>query len=131
MNVLHLVHNYANGLRIVTDWLGHGGHVVSPEQAQARADVCTGRLSGSPCPKNGAPITVEKEVAEGIKTVVELKNHLKLRVLGEKKLHTCHVCLCHLPTKVHVPLEHIMRHTSPEELNDFVDGCWLRSENGL
>lgn len=131
MNILDLVHNYSNGVRICVDWLGAGGMTVPQEQAQARADVCTGRLSGTPCPKNVAPITIEKEVAESIKRLVEIKRHVKLHVQGERKLMSCGVCCCHLPTKIWTPLEHIMRYTEMSELNDFVDGCWLRTENGL
>ncbi len=125
MNLFALASHYYDGIRIVKDWVGEGGHVVSGDKSQERANSCL------PCEFNVKAISLEKETAEAIKKIVELKNHLKLRVNGEKKLGSCAKCSCHLPTKVHTPLEYIMRYTEIEELKKYPEHCWLRKENNL
>jgi hypothetical protein len=125
MNLFNLVRHYCDGVKIVKDWVGDGGIVVSPAQAQARADICL------KCPMNVDTIAFEKEIAEVIKSIMEFKNHLKMRVKGEKRLHTCKMCACHLPTKVHVPLEYIMKHTEIVEVKTYPEKCWVRTEQNL
>lgn len=117
-------------------WFGEGGH--PDPRAQDRGDVCSGRLSGNPCPYNyrGGWI-VPKKVADTIRRFVEIKNHLKLRVEGEERLGHCEVCQCELSFKIHYPLNVIMNHTSAEEYAKFPPNaehpefhCWLKTEAG-
>lgn len=42
----------ASGAEILADWLGDGGEPVSSDKSQARADICTGRLTTKPCVYN-------------------------------------------------------------------------------
>jgi hypothetical protein len=121
MSLIDKAKNLANGARILTDWLGSGGTPVPHAQAQKRADTCL------KCPHNVSGVPFIEGIASAIREQVELKNHLKLRVDGEKKLGTCEVCDCCLRLKVHVPL-HVIA-PDPEELNDFPWECWLVKES--
>lgn len=114
-----------------TSWLGEGGHPVSPSQAQSRADVCTGRLSGTKCPKNVIkPIqeVVTGAVALTVIRQIEYKNKLNLRVDGEKSLHVCDVCNCILRLKSHAPIEFIKETTDDSTLKKFPPHCWIPLE---
>lgn len=119
-NLWDLASNYTNGIKLLREWLGEGGMVVSPEQAQARADICL------ECPENVKFSRLTMAVAETIKEHVEFKNELNLRVKGEKSLHTCKVCSCVLKLKVHVPIEFIRKHPNPDE--KYPAHCWQITE---
>ena len=122
MNVLDRIKHDVNGTRIVRDWLGCGGVTVAPEQSQARANICL------VCEKNKAAWKFEQPVAQAIKRLVGLKNSLQLRVQGEKSLGTCEMCGCDLKTKVHVPLDYILRYTDAAELISMPEKCWVITE---
>jgi len=122
MNVLDRIKHDVNGTRIVRDWLGSGGVTVAPEQSQTRANTCL------VCDKNKLEWKFEQPVAQAIKRLVGLKNSLQLRVQGEKSLGTCEMCGCDLKTKVHVPLDYIMRYTEADELLSMPEKCWVITE---
>lgn len=113
---------------LVSQWLGEGGKPVPQHQAQARADVCTGRLSGKSCPMN-QPRDIEEvlstAVALTVKRQIELKNSMKLRVEGEKLLHVCEACDCVLRLKVQTPLKFILQNTSDETFDKLPAFCWI------
>lgn len=120
-----------NAQDIIRDWLGDGLKPVPRPEAQARADICTGRLSGRPCPKNQPGSRLFGFAARRIQSFVERKNELKLEVEGETKLESCAVCLCDLKLKVHVPMPHILHGTPDSMLLKFDEqappDCWMRN----
>lgn len=122
----------ASGAQILSDWIGEGAQPVPIETAQARADVCTGRLTGHPCPFNRSGFKPVEGAAERIRLHLERKNELDLRVEGEENLHTCDICWCHLPLKVHVPISSILAGTPDNMLLKFQQAypaCWIVTEN--
>lgn len=121
MNLFDALKSYAHGARILIDWLGAGGRVVDNTLAQSRADVC--KL----CPHNKAGLDFPEATSEFIREQVELKNHLQLRVGGEKSLFTCEVCLCPIKLKIWLPIEQVK--LKPEEMDEFPAVCWLRKES--
>jgi hypothetical protein len=121
-----------SGAEILIGWLGRGLRPVASGESQYRADICTGRTSGRPCPFNRDGFKFIASAARIIHRQVEYKNHLRLRVEGEENLKTCAICLCHLPLKVHVPLQEILNHTDPEKLAEFSakqPECWMLNLN--
>ena len=121
----------SNGARILIRWLGEGSKPVAPEIAQARAEVCLHVAEGKPCQFNQNGFKPVDRIAELIRDQTEQKNELKLAVNGEEGLHTCSLCWCALPLKVHVPLEHILSGTPPAMIEKFrreQPKCWIISE---
>jgi len=117
--------NLSNGARVLMRWLGEGAKPVAPELAQARANVCL------ECPFNQDGFKPIERIAEVIREQTEEKNNLKLSVNGEEKLHTCSQCWCHLPLKVHVPIDHILSGTPGPMFDKFKreqPKCWIVKE---
>lgn len=121
MRLFDKVKNIVNGARILSDWIGHGGHVVDKETAQQRADICL------KCPEHTGEWSFAEPVANAIKEQLELKKHLSLRVNGEKSLHVCSVCTCVCRLKIWLPIENIA--LEPEEQDAYPSTCWLRNES--
>ena len=120
-SLLERAKSFPRGAEIIAGWLGSGANVVDGATAQRRADICLG------CKANVKANLFTETVAEMIKRSVGLKNHLGLRVNGEKKLGECSVCLCSLKTKVHVPGELIQKHKlqGEDELFEIANPkCW-------
>lgn len=106
-------------LQILTDWVGDGGNPVPQIIADARAKTCIA------CPQNQPKQRgLESTVAKEILRQERIRTSLRLRSNGEAMLNTCQVCSCHLPLKVWVPLEHIVKHSTME----MPDNCWVRTE---
>jgi hypothetical protein len=123
MNLLQRATAYRQGIRILSDWVGDGGVVVSKEQAQLRADTCLG------CNENKAGWVAVEAVASAIREQVELKNDLDLRVEGEKSLHTCAVCVCPIKLKVWTPIEYCVKYMAKQEKEQFPSHCWIVKES--
>lgn len=121
MTLIDKVKNFANGVRIITDWLGSGGQCVEPAVAQRRANTCL------QCHKNlgGAPLL--ESAANAVREQLEVKNNLHLHVAGEKGLGTCGVCSCVLKLKIWVPITRIM----PQPGDDFPPHCWVLNESNI
>jgi hypothetical protein len=121
----------SNGARILLRWLGTGGKPVEPTLSQARADVCLHVSGGNPCPHNQPGLKPIERIADIVREQTEEKNNLKLSVQGEEGLHTCALCWCALPLKVHVPIDHILSGTPPAMLEKFKreqPKCWIIAE---
>jgi hypothetical protein len=106
---------------------GFGDSPPPQEVAQARSDVCTGRLSGTPCKYNhtgGWSITTK--AAQVIHSQRQRKLELKLSVDGEDALGVCKVCRCYLPLKIWYDIERIYEHTTDSTLASFPDFCWIK-----
>ncbi len=145
--VATLFSNIKSGARTLLDWSDDGFAAVPAALSQARADICTGRISGHPCPHNiNSTIKIPDTVAGLVQAQIEKKNGMKLTVEGEADLHICKLCLCILPLKVHVPLPTILAQMTPdliEKFKKYADGkihdlesdeelfypnCWINTE---
>lgn len=126
MNLFEKAKQYANGVAVLSAWLGAGAPIVFKSTAQSRGDVCTGRLSGNPCPNNVKDFEVIESVSRAIKEQVTLKSKLELRILGEKSLSTCSGCGCPLALKIWLPIEKLA--LDEDELKNFPDFCWMKKE---
>ena len=120
MNLLETARQYVNGVSILKDWLDAGGITVDKELAQSRANICL------KCPKHNDNWSIVESVAVEIRKQVGLKNHLNLKISGEKQLHICGACQCVLKLKVWLPLANIL--PEPEERDKFDKSCWLLLE---
>lgn len=130
MSIWDKVKNYANGGRILKDWLGEGGVVVEQETAQARANTCLNGAKdkeGKPCmcPYNTKSGLLSKAVAWAVHEQLQLKNELQLRVDGEKALGKCSICDCQNKLKIWRELEKIRAEETPESLAKFPAHCWI------
>lgn len=115
----------ANGVRVLSDWVGDGMKPVSLEKAEARASVCKG------CRYNelghGAAMLTER-AAQYIHEQMNHKAGENLAVSDEDKLGTCDVCYCNLPLKVWVPWKTISDRTPKKMMEKFPDHCWIKTE---
>lgn len=118
--LLERIKQFADGAKILTDWLGSGAQTVDHATAQRRANTCIA------CPMNVDESFTSEKIADAVKKQVEIKNHLQLRVDDEKSLHICKACGCVNRLKIHVPLERIK--PEDDEMKNFHENCWLRSE---
>lgn len=121
------VKHSVNGWRILRDWLGEGGLPVTPQLAEQRAEVCV------QCPKNVRSDWLTRVSGAVAKAVLEqrrAKTALAITVPQESELGTCDVCLCNLALKVHVPLPHIIKHTSHQVWSELPTNCWIKREFG-
>lgn len=122
MRLIDRVRNYKRGTEILNDWLSSECRVVDSETANKRAAICI------KCPLQVSDWKITEAIAVAIREQVSLKNHLKLRCVGEKKLAFCSVCGCCNKLKVHVPIQHLVKYETPESLSKFHQDCWLIHE---
>ncbi len=128
MNLLARAKQIVHGLEILTTWVGEGGEVAPPEEAQRRADTCNGsNPTGRRCPNNVANYPVTETVALAVKKVLSVKNAMDLRVRGERILGTCNACGCVLRLLVHEPSAKVKRELSDEEKAVLPAHCWKLS----
>lgn len=121
-----------DGKKVLSRWLGEGLKPVEPGLAQSRADVCTGRISGTPCPFNQDGFQLVAYAADALRRVSEEKNKLSLKVEGEENLKTCAQCFCHMSTKVWVPIETIIGETPSamqQKIKREAPHCWQFTES--
>lgn len=114
-----------DGERIITAWLGDSMAPVSQSLADTRAVTCLN------CPKHNQGdwfSRVTGTVAEAVLEIARVKNALGLSATNESGLGTCEVCLCHMATKVWIPIHHIRDNTSPETLTELHANCWIKTE---
>jgi hypothetical protein len=133
MSLIDSAKNFSDGVKTLKEWLGDGGKVVPQEKADSRALACTRGNGGNPCPRNIAPRwwnVVKHESADAIKRHLALKHSLKIYTPSDDSLHMCGDCGCCLSLKVHVPIEYIKSHTTPEQLAKYKEKpwCWQGKE---
>lgn len=126
MNLLEKAEAIKNGVATLKEWLGSGGICVDQHLAQKRADVCTGRISGTPCPNNVQDFQFAEAVSAVIRKHIELKSKLQLKVMGDRSLFVCNGCGCPLKLKVFVPLDKLGN--DEESLKQFPAFCWMKTE---
>lgn len=118
MNLLNSVKEIAGGADAIACWLGSGGHVVSFEEAQERANVCFA------CPLNVSVGKVKDAIAGTVKKTLEIKNKIGLRVQGEKALGQCKDCGCVLRLLVWEEQKRIEPFLSDQEKARLPKACW-------
>jgi len=119
------VKRVAAGVGVLLDWLGESAKPVDQATAEHRATVCAG------CPQNGKGGLLEYftgKAADKIKTQIEIKNDLLLKTSHDGELGTCLACMCKLDLKCHVPLKHILAHTSEDVKKKLDPRCWVLHE---
>lgn len=107
-----------HGVQSITEWLGEGGNVVDRAESQRRANICLH------CDENKEDWIVTGMVADAVRRHLEVKNHLKLRVVGEKNLGRCDVCQCVLRLLVHEPLDNVKRQMKYNPGEKYPEKCW-------
>jgi hypothetical protein len=125
-HVVGVAKNVAAGVKLLLDWLGPSARAVAPELAEKRAAVCLH------CPLNGKTGLLEyftEAAAKVIQTQLQMRTDMSLKTSVDDKLGTCQACTCHLPLKVHVPIEFIVSHTSDEVRKALHPSCWILSES--
>jgi hypothetical protein len=131
MSAIHYLLKTANGLRVLTSWLGSGGTPVPQEQAEARSWTCVAGNDGNPCPSNVSPNWWEKStgaIAETIRETLRVKHDASLTVRNEAKLFMCQNCGCALPLKVWTPIHHVRTVLSKESISNLPSYCWMKTE---
>jgi hypothetical protein len=109
---------------ILREWLGAGGVPVKHETAAIRAFIC------EYCPENVAAKWWEfakDPIAAVIRQHLQLKHEMKIFVPNEEALNMCRRCGCCIRLKVHVPIEHIKNHITPEQLAEYARACWIKN----
>lgn len=120
LKLISLYRDYRTFRQTIKEWLGESGRPVASDVSQSRADMCLDckfNVKHPPSEIVGAAVIAH----------LEAKHRMKLSVQGEELLHTCGLCRCHLPLKVHVPIIHIRRHTRQTVLDAIRAGkkeCW-------
>lgn len=108
------------------EWLGEGGCPVSSETAASRAIQCRG------CVFNQRGSGYTDFAAGTLKRHLEAKMKARLSVLKEEELHTCQICSCYLPLKIHVPYKHIRSFQREDVRQAIIKGkpdCWQLSND--
>lgn len=110
------------GVRAIALWLGDGLKPVAQPLAEGRAATC------AICPLNGS-VSFTEEVMAQIREWVAIKNDLALKTPYDANLGTCTACLCDLKTKVWVPLNIVLKVTTPEVREKLHPACWIKLES--
>lgn len=110
------------GIKLVVDWLGSGLKPVPRDEAELRAAICVG------CPQNQTGDfwqRMDAKAAEGVKRLIQIKTDMALMTSRDGELKTCLACDCHLPLKVHAPMQHILDNTKPDIMKKLDLRCWI------
>jgi hypothetical protein len=124
MTILKDAINFEETMR---EWFGDA--CLPDPNAQARADICTGRISGKSCTYNYKKgWLIPETIAGTIKRLAEAKNHLQLHVEGEDRIGWCEICSCKLDLKIHIPRKTLLKNTSLADYAKYPTWCWLVTE---
>lgn len=124
------VKKQVTGALVVGDYLLHGSKPIPLSQSQDRADVCTGRLSGNPCPRHVSSWNYNLAAQAVIRSEMEKRDKAARKLVNEDALKVCSVCGCWLPLKVDVPFITIWKYTSDAMFDQFPQDtpCWIAQE---
>jgi hypothetical protein len=114
------------GIKVYIDTFGETGRPVGASESERRAAIC------ATCPKNekGNWTTFfTEEAAASIMGVFAILKDLDLKTSKDQELGVCSACLCPLKQKVHVKLEHILKHTDEATIAKLREAphCWIVS----
>lgn len=122
--VANKVDQIKTGVGTLMSWLGSGLKPVDQATAERRAKICT------TCPLNqpSGTFSLSPAIGEAVKLMMQARAELRLSTSHDAKLETCEACLCHLKTKVFVPIEYVWKNMKPEVAAALDPGCWILSE---
>lgn len=112
----------ATGIKVYIDTFGETGRPVAQAESEPRAAIC------ETCPKNEKgdwKTFFTEEAAAGVMGIFSILNDLDLHTSHDANLGVCSACLCPLKQKVHVKLEHILRHMDEETKTRLDPRCWI------
>lgn len=112
------------GIKVYIDTFGETARPVEQVESERRAAIC------AVCPKNEKgdwKTFFTEEAAKGIMGIFAILKDLDLRTAQDPNLGICSACLCPLKQKVHVKLEHILKHTNAETIARLKEApaCWI------
>jgi hypothetical protein len=124
------IEKQVTGALVVGDYVLHGSKAIPLAESQDRADICTGRLTGKPCPRHVKSWQFNAAAQAVIRIEMDKRSKSGRKVEGEDSLKVCSVCGCWLPLKVDVPFITIWKHTSDAMFDRFPTDtpCWIASE---
>lgn len=114
-----------SGVPGLLDWYRSGRAAVAPEQSTARAGSCVA------CPKNSdAPLTewFTEPVSAALRKEIEKRADYHLQTPYDACLGICTACFCPLKTKVHEPIDLVLKHLTPEVECNLWERCWIIHE---
>ena len=106
-------------------WLASGRKPVIKQLATSRAAICVG------CPLNGTgPLTqwFTEPASKIIGAAIQRRTDWKLETAYDAALGVCEACYCPLPTKVHEPIDLVLKGLSPKAKAKLWDRCWITKE---
>lgn len=115
----------STGIRTIKELLQSGRGPVPHELAETRAATCV----QCPLHKKGDLIDYfVKPVADLLRHHIEEARELKLSTSLDNELNVCTACHCPMRTKVHFPLDIILKHIEKPEHDALATQCWIRTE---
>lgn len=122
------VSKVASGISTLVSWLGKGLSPVNKDLAEKRASVCV------KCPLNKLGNfweQLEAVAAAELRTLISIRADMELKTSQDASLYSCSACSCWNALKVHVPIDHILKHTSEEVKQKLDPYCWVLAESKL
>jgi len=110
------------GIKSVAEWLGSGLKPVAQDVADKRAAVCV------VCPLNVKGNWLQKleaSAADKVRSLMEVRNDLKLRTSHDANLGSCAACDCALQLKTWQPMDLIQKNTNSETRSKLDKSCWI------
>lgn len=115
MSALEKIKLIAAGTPIIREWIGSGGEVVHPMEADWRAKICLA------CPKHNPKQDALVFTGVLIREILAAKNDIGLTLEDDAKLGTCDVCGCVMKLQVWETKELLAKHTEKEK---YPTHCW-------
>lgn len=107
------------GAKVLGAWLFGGFSKISQEEADQRSRTCAA------CPFNmpgdGCTTCASNAMREAVEGVLG-----RSRTVAHDNLHVCNVCGCSLKVGVWAPLDLLMEHTDPKEMDRAPAFCWKK-----
>lgn len=105
--------------RTMAGWALERGRTVSEGLAHARAGICRScyfNVEAPGCRSCQGVLNLVAQLAKGRK------------LIETKGLRNCAVCKCHLPAKVWLPIDVILKGSNQETLSKYPAFCWIPKE---
>jgi hypothetical protein len=119
------IENVISGGFNLLDWYRSGRAAVIPELSTGRAARCIA------CTLNGeGPLTqwFTEPLSERMKKEIEKRAEYHLLTPYDAALGVCQACSCPLKTKVHEPIDLVLKHLSAKNHDKLWEKCWILHE---